>query len=142
MNSGDPLAGVVSSSAWNQSSSILTSASNVLLKQLENVTSDKKRLTLITAAVVAGSYVLWKTMIPMRRRSETLKIEMVSGGLPYFGHYFELLHDHQAFLKRCKKERGPAFKIRINNEDLIIVTGPLIRYIFFPVFVLSVCIAL
>ena len=130
MNSANPLTGVVSSPAWIQGVNILTSASNVLLKQLENMTSDKKRLTLITTAVVAGSYVLWKTMIPTRRRSETLQIDMVSGGLPYFGHYFELLHDHQAFLKRCKKEKGPAFKIRINNEDLTIVTGPLIRYIF------------
>ena len=136
MNSESLLTRVELSSSWNKGASLLTFVSNALLNQLGNVSSDKKRLTLITGAVATTTFVLWKMMIP--RRSKTLKIEMVSGGLPYFGHYFELLRDHQAFIKRCKKEKGPVFAIRINNENFTIVTGSLIRYIIF-VFVLDVC---
>ncbi|KAI7857345.1 cytochrome P450 [Circinella umbellata] len=125
MNSESLLTRVGLSSSWNKGASLLTFVSNALLNQLGNVSSDKKRLTLITGAVATTTFVLWKMMIP--RRSKTLKIEMVSGGLPYFGHYFELLRDHQAFIKRCKKEKGPVFAIRINNENFTIVTGSLIR---------------
>lgn len=48
-------------------------------------------------------------------------VPLVSGGLPFIGHGFEVTKDVNNFIKKCYKEYGPIFKIKIYGKEMIII---------------------
>ncbi|KAI8148210.1 cytochrome P450 [Fennellomyces sp. T-0311] len=111
------------SSLWDQGTSILSNASDTLLKYSN--ASEKRRFAITTVSVVFSSYVLWKVLF--RKRPPPNQVKLVSGGLPYLGHLPEITRDPVAFINRCKKENGPAFRIHMNGQEIYVLTGTLIQ---------------
>ncbi|KAI9253385.1 cytochrome P450 [Phascolomyces articulosus] len=126
---------IISSLCYQNTSTLLSTSSRVLTqRQLLfpnsiNVFSDRKYIVISTLSVVFGTYILWHTTIRQKRRRDT-DVKLVSGGLPFLGHVLESSRDSAAFIKRCKTERGPAFRIKLLNQELYVVTGKLIPEVY------------
>ncbi|KAI9253387.1 cytochrome P450 [Phascolomyces articulosus] len=123
-------------SLWYQNTNVFVETSTSLLKQhtsllapISTTITDKKHIVLSTLSVVFGSFILWRATIRQKQQHGS-KVKLVSGGLPFFGHVFESSHDSIAFVKRCKAERGPAFRMKLLGQELYVVTGQLIPEIF------------
>ncbi|KAG0282440.1 hypothetical protein BGZ97_008988, partial [Linnemannia gamsii] len=45
-------------------------------------------------------------------------------------HDKELGADHDAFLVRCEEEYGPVFNLKVFNQNLTVISGPMVREVF------------
>ncbi|KAI7857344.1 cytochrome P450 [Circinella umbellata] len=80
-----------------------------------------------TVSGVLGAYAIWKIKKHFsgeNKKWSPSQVKLVPGGLPYFGHYFELSSDPIGFIKRCKAENGPVFILQINGKMIYVLTGP------------------
>ncbi|KAI9489994.1 cytochrome P450 [Zychaea mexicana] len=106
--------------AESASCSSATSSANTEWKSLTTVAT-------VSLVLSTTSYVVWRAL---RKQQPDSEVKLVSGGIPFIGHALELSRDSAAFIKRCKAERGPAFRINLFGQKVYVVTGSLIPEVY------------
>ncbi|KAI7849352.1 cytochrome P450 [Circinella umbellata] len=109
---------------WNQRTSLFSS---LAISTTSDTVSKDNKCILTILSVVFSSYVVWKIVARKEQQHKHIKVKNAPGRIPFLGHTLQLYFDPVSFINRCKKERGPAFRVSLVGQEFYVMTGTLIH---------------